>query len=142
MAMGVGVRKAAADLAAAQSLPKVLRAACVAADIAESAATALARASIVDGPGYLVAADAFAVVRVDLHGFAEDPPVGFLVADDIGIPSHEELTELGSRLRDRLHEVQSVATGEVAVAIANANMAARDAVRALFGSARDDVDIR
>jgi hypothetical protein len=142
MAMGVEVRKAAADLEAAHSLAEVLRAACVAADAAESAATALARASIVDGPGYLIAADAFAVVRVELHGFAEESPGGFPVASDIGIPSHEELTELGSRLRDRLRDVRSVATDEVAAAIENASMAAHGAVRALSGSVPDDVDIR
>ena len=140
MAMGVAVRKAAVDLAAAESLPEVLRAVYTAADVAESAATELARASAVDGPGYLAAADAFAVVRVELHEFASAARLS--TAGYGGTPSHQELSELAERLRDRLRDVHSVGAGEVAAAIANAGGAALDAVRALFGSVPDDVDIR
>jgi hypothetical protein len=142
MATEVAVRKAAADLAAAESMPEVLRAACAAADVGEWVATALARASVVDGPGYLAAADAFAVVRVELHEFAQAAPAGLLASGVGGNGTRQGLTELAALLRDRLSELLSVAAGEVAAALAGASAAADDVVRALSGPVPDDVDVR
>jgi hypothetical protein len=82
-----------------------------------------------------------AVVRLELHEFADASLTRLPVAGYGGIPSHQELNELAERLRDRLYEVQSASAGEVA-AIANASVAAHDAVQALSGSVPDGVDIR
>jgi hypothetical protein len=143
MAVETTLETAMVELASAGSLAELLDAACAAADAGETTATALARESVVDGPGYLAAADAFAVVRVGLEQWVAAPPA--LLPDVLqrgSAETHRLLAGLATALRDRLGaddaETDDV---ELAVAIADARAAAAGACRALFGPVRHDADV-
>jgi len=141
MRVDSALEQAVAGLVSARSPVELLDAACVAADACEAAATALARGDVAGGPGYLAAADAFAVVRVELEEWVDAPPAH--ARGTAGIEPtrlRHELRELATLLRDRLGAVHTPDVSDAA--IAHARSVAADAVRAISGSVRDDVDVR
>jgi hypothetical protein len=136
--------EAIVGLTAAQSVPDLLRAACVAADAGEAAATTLARDGVADAPGYLAAADAFATVRVELEKWVDAPPLFVpAVARAESAELHRQLADLATLLHDRLNAVRVEADAvDLAAAIDDARLAAADACRALRGPVCDVADFR
>lgn len=144
MAVDVALETAAVKLASAISLVELVDAVCAAADAGETTATALARESVVDGPGYLAAADAFAAVRVGLEQWATAPPLFSLHVMHRGsAETRRLLADLATTLRNRLN-VDQAETEDLGLAgaIADARAAAADVCRALSEPVRDDADLR
>jgi hypothetical protein len=137
VAVEMSLTAAIAGLASAGSMQELLSAACAAADTGEATATALARDDVANAPGYLAAADAFAVVRVEIGRWADAPPAPITAfARSEAARLHRQLSELAQLLCDRLRDVQASDDGELAHAVVGARAAAANAGRPLRSGAR------